>query len=458
MFLAPGAPRTFPPGAGPLRRAYTAVSASIERRPRYWFGAILVCALAVRIALIAATPHFVPTGDPADYERNAASIATGHGMAVTQIATPGTPSAFRPPAYPYLLGALYAVIGIHASAGRALSALLGVLAVALLMVLVDRFWERRWAFAAGAVAAIFPPLIALNGTLLSESLFIPLLLATVLSIERVARGGRYLRWCLAAGALCGVAALTRSVGLLWLIPAAIVAARAGASRARSAGGIAAVLAAAAVVLTPWAIRNAEALHAFVPLNTEDGFTLAGAYNDQAGAAGPFRAVWLDPLQVASLKPVFVRLAVTGHGHFTEAQVDSALRSSAVHYLERHPGELPVTVWLNALRMLDLGTNHQFTTATAYSEMDLPRDLWTATNASALLIAAIACLGLLLGIAKVVRLEAGPWWIWAPAVITLAVTVLTSGTPRYRTPADPFLIVLAVLGVRAAVRRWGPSVR
>jgi 4-amino-4-deoxy-L-arabinose transferase-like glycosyltransferase len=417
-----------------------------------WFGGIVAVALALRIALVLATPHFVPTGDPADYNRNAISIATGHGMAVTQIASPGGPSAYRAPAYPYLLGILYWAVGIHASAGRLLSALLGTLTVALLVAVVSLLWDRRWALAVGGVAAVYPPLIALNASLLSESLFIPLALATALSIDRIARARGYLRWCAAAGALCGVAALTRSVGLLWLLPTMVVAARAGEHRRRSAAGVLLTAVATVLVLAPWSIRNAEAFHAFVPLSTEDGFTLAGAYNREAGMAGPFHAVWLDPLSVPSLRPVFARLAVRNHGHYNEAQLDSALRDAGLGYLRRHPSQLPVSVWLHSLRMLNLGSNHRFTTAVAYREMNLPHGLWTITSVSAQLVALIALLGIALGAVGVIRLQAGPWWLWAMALLTLAATVITAGTPRYRTPADPFLIVLDVLAVKALATR------
>jgi 4-amino-4-deoxy-L-arabinose transferase-like glycosyltransferase len=420
---------------------------------RWWicFAAVLAGALAVRVALIVATPHFAPAGDPADYQRHAVSIATGHGMAVTEIAGPGTPSALRPPAYPYLLGLLYAVIGIHASAARGLDAILGALTVALLMLLVARVWDRRWALVAGAVAALYPPLIALNGSLLSESLFVPLELAIALALVSVARGRAFLRWCGVAGALCAVAALTRTVGLVWLIPAVVVVARAGVGRRSAAVGIAVLVGAAVLVLAPWTVRNADAFHAFVPLGTEDGFTLAGQYNREAGRSGAFDAVWLDPVDVPSLRPVFARLSTQTHDRFTEVQLDSALRSSALNYFDAHPSHLLVAASLDSLRMLDLGANHGFTTTTAYEEMGLPHSLWRITSLSAQLVALIALLGLVLGLFRRIRLDAGAWWLWSLPILATAGTVVTSGSPRYRAPADPFLILLAVLAVRAMAR-------
>jgi hypothetical protein len=58
---------------------------------------ILVVALVLRVAQIAATPHWQPVSDPADYVRHAVSIAHGHRMADSFLPHAG-PSALRPPA------------------------------------------------------------------------------------------------------------------------------------------------------------------------------------------------------------------------------------------------------------------------------------------------------------------------------------------------------------------------
>ena len=63
--------------------------------------------------MILASLQFTLFGDPEDYQRHAVSIAAGHGFPSTVIASPGTPSAFRPPGYPFTLGGLYAVVGDH---------------------------------------------------------------------------------------------------------------------------------------------------------------------------------------------------------------------------------------------------------------------------------------------------------------------------------------------------------
>lgn len=422
----------------------------VRRLPPASLFAIGLAALAVRVALVLATPHYAPFGDPADYERHAASIAAGHGFAPTGIASPGTPSAFRPPAYPLLLGALYAVVGVHPNAGRLLGALLGACAVVLLALLGGAVGGRRVGIVAGAAGAVFPPLVALNASLLSESLFLPLELAASLCVVALRRAGGW-RWAVLGGLLCGVAAETRTVGILWLVPLGVAAVRPapGAPLRVRARLLGALVVPVLVVLVPWTVRNAVVLHAFVPLNTQGGFTLAGQYNDLAGQRGAFRAVARTPFQVPSLvaavAPLYVR-----HGGVGEAELDRVLRHQALAYIRRHPFDVVVVCWLSALRMFDVGSNHRFTTSLAYREMSLPRGLRGLSTGAVDVAAVLALMGVALRRAGRLRFSVGGRLVWALPALALAGTVPVVGTVRYRAPADPFILLAACAAVVAVV--------
>src|SRR3954451_21814301 len=73
--------------------------------PEQVLGLILAAAFALRVAVAVYGRHLQQAPDPYDYLRHATSIANGHGFPATVLADPGTPSALRPPAFPYLLGA-----------------------------------------------------------------------------------------------------------------------------------------------------------------------------------------------------------------------------------------------------------------------------------------------------------------------------------------------------------------
>lgn len=406
----------------------------------------------LRVGLTFARLHL--TGDPADYHIHAAYIATGHGYPPTIYASPGTPSAFRPPAYPYLLGGLYAVVGIDPDAGRLLGAVLGVVVVLLTAVLASRVWDRRVGLIAGTLAALCPSLVALNATLLSESLFLPLELGVVLSIIGLRRTAAPLRLAMLAGGLCGLGALTRSAAVVWLIPLLAAAAVRADPPLRRLAAAALALLAFVVVLLPWAIRNTEAMHQFVPLNTQGGYTLVGQYNSTAGHNDAFQAVWRSPPQIAgldaSLMPLYRR-----PGGVNEAQLDSRFAQDALTYARRHLSHIPIAFALDALRMFNLGKKHQFTTGLAYREMGLPPRLWDLTTISIQVITVIALLGVLARFAGLTRRRLGGALVWTAPVLTVAATALLVGTVRYRVPADPFLILLAAVAIAELLERLRP---
>src|SRR5829696_570316 len=160
---------------------------------------ILVIALALRLGAMAATDPYSPHGDAIDYHAHALSLVQDgqypgtlfagldeiivRGNEAPTISERTTaPSAYRPPTYPYLLAAVYAVSGNSWTAGRLTNALLGVLAVALVFVIARRLWDRTVGLLAAGVMPVAPPLVYLSASLMSEPLFIALELAAVLAV------------------------------------------------------------------------------------------------------------------------------------------------------------------------------------------------------------------------------------------------------------------------------------
>ena len=90
---------------------------------------ILAAALMLRVGILVFGPDLVLIGDAGDYDRHAVSIAAGDGYPDTVLAAPGSPTALRPPGYPFWLGGLYALFGDHPEVARVAGALLGTLTV-----------------------------------------------------------------------------------------------------------------------------------------------------------------------------------------------------------------------------------------------------------------------------------------------------------------------------------------
>jgi dolichyl-phosphate-mannose-protein mannosyltransferase len=390
---------------------------------RLLVAAILALALTLRLGLAVLHDPPPPVGDAADYHRLAASLADHGTYPPSTIAPGGGPTAFRPPAYPLFLAGVFEVAG-RDDAPRVAGALLGTLCVALLGLVALRLFGREVAVVAVAIAAVFPPLIMVSVAPLSETLFIALVLGALACALRRDR----LAWVLAAGALAGAAALTRTNGLALLLPLLLAVPR---------GRRLALAGAALVVIVPWTIRSSTALDTFVPTTTQAGFALAGAYNDAARTDERFPAAWRLP-DVPPYRALLRR-------DRNEAQIERAFRSEALGYAGDHPlYPLRVVFWAT-VRMLNLA-DPQLEELSA-QEAGVGRGFVRADRYAfwALLVAAVAG-------AFTAAARAAPRWLWLfPLLLWLGVAIAIGAT-RYRTPIDPFLILLAALGVV----RWRPA--
>ena len=201
-----------------------------------------------------------------------------------------THKALRTPGYPLFLAACHLLFGEWPLGVRLVQAVLGMLCVLLIFMLTLRFDpdSRGHAFkaaeptaplAAAILAAINPYYVAVSELLLSEALFIPLMLATLWGLavlwrnpdepDRRTKTHRALL-AIGAGAASGAAILTRPsfaffppfALVCWLLTSAL-------SRNRTALAIALRVTlffalGLILIMSPWWIRNAQTFGRFVP--------------------------------------------------------------------------------------------------------------------------------------------------------------------------------------------------
>jgi 4-amino-4-deoxy-L-arabinose transferase-like glycosyltransferase len=412
-------------------------SLSWMQRPRLLIAALVVAALIVRLGVVAATPAFTPATDAADYDRHGLSIAAGHGYPPTQIAGAGGPSAFRPPAFPHAVAAIYAFTGAQGERGRWTAARLaeaglGAVLVGLIGMLALALWGAAPAVVAAAIGAVYPPFLLMGSSLTSETLFLPLVVAGVLAMVRY-RESRRLRWALAAGALAGLAALTRSNGVALLLPLLVGAWTVRPGSARTLAGGVATLAVALLVISPWSVRNAVALDAFVPVSTQAGYGLAGQYSDSSRDDPIHPSAWRPPYAHAPYR------AIIEDPELNEAQVDRRLRSESRDFIRAHPEYVAQTGFRNTLRLLGLRDLAFEELAARYYGMSP-----ALTKASIYSFYALALLALA-GLSHP-SVRRTPVFVWLTPVVMILTTVFIAAGIRYRVPADPFIICLAAAGL------------
>ena len=284
--------------------------------------ALLALALCVRLAFVAATPSYTPVHDDHDYDRLACAIVGGGGYRDAGPPTPpGTcvtpdtisrPTAYRPPAYPFALAAVYAVAApLHLdrwTAARVAQAFVGTLVAGLIGLVAGLIWGRAVGLAALALAAVHLPFAMVGASLVSETLFGAFEVGAIACALQAGRSARPWRW------VRGHRRAHRP-GLADPLQRRAPAAAAGhrgvdgpaAARPRAAAlAVAALLAAAALTISPWTVRNARVLHGFVPVATEVGPTLAGTYNDVSRLDPVDPGAWWLPGQVPAIRAASAR--------------------------------------------------------------------------------------------------------------------------------------------------------
>jgi 4-amino-4-deoxy-L-arabinose transferase-like glycosyltransferase len=392
-------------------------------------GTILLAALAIRIVFVLATPGYTLVNDALDYQHHAVSIADGHGFALSY----GRPTAFRPPAYPIFLAAVYAVTAPGVEWGRIANAFVGTGIVALIGVIAFQLWGRWVALVALALGAVYIPLILVGQSIMSEPLFVLCLLGAIACVLHSKRWP----WAVAAGVLMGLAILGRANAIILLVPLAAAVWRGWRTPL-------VLCVAAALTVAPWTIRNYETFHAFVPVSTQFGSALAGTYNSEAKADKNNPASWRTLKRVDDYRPIFDRIRET-----PEPVLEKQLRKASIEFIKAHPAYVLTVAYWTSRRMLDLaGLDWSIHTAATIS----------ATRNWA--IAGVICFWVyaLLALAGAFtrQARAAPWWLWAvPLLMYLSVVFLVVETPRYRTAIDPFIVLLAALIVSRAVPARGP---
>ncbi len=418
----------------------------------------LVAGLCIRWLYVYATVDFRLLHDNLGYLLRGQYLEAHHRLMPIITADHQTyPDAYWPPFFPIVLGALttlhtWAVdlwFGQHLRLVvwlRLGMTTLNGLSVAGLMVIAWRVWDRRIALVTGWLGALYLPWIDVGASLYSESLLIPLVIAMCVSLIEYQRTGRRLP-LVSAGLIAGLSTMTHGNGVVLILVAAAAAAAAvrrqrGGGRLRRLAPTAAVVAAAVAVIIPWTVRNAIEMHAFVPIATSLGNTLAGTYNTRSAHSSP-PARWLSPAHRLEYRAIYARYPTA-----SPAQ-DSALEHRARQYIEAHPGYLlTVAVW-NSANMLDV-SYLRYSLADARRER-LPAWSVYAQRFSFWLLGVLAIIGALTRQAR----EA-PRWLWTvPILLFLSVVWVGAGSPLFREPVDPFLILLAACGGGALARHLRP---
>jgi 4-amino-4-deoxy-L-arabinose transferase-like glycosyltransferase len=419
--------------------------------------AIALIALAVRVAFVlVVNPTLPDPGDATAYHLLANNLADGHGYIRPfdfKILHVSRPTAEYPPLFPALLSVPAYLGAKSVDAQRLFLCFVGAGTVALIGFLGRRVGGPIVGLVAAAIAAVYPMLFLGEAVLMAECLFAFLVTAMLLLAYRAADAPTPLRFA-AIGLVIGLSALTRAEALLFAIVLVIPLALGIRSLATKRRILLAGVAAAVAVLTvlPWTIRNAARLHAFVPISNNIGTAVDGA-NCDVTYSGEQIGLWRETFttfgdaarQRPQAEACFEGFDIRQRD-FDEAEVANFHRSSGVTYARRHLSRAPLVLAVRELRTWGLYAPRQ---QIKFESLEGRPRSWQEVGTVmywVLLPLAVA------GAVVLVRRRARVWPLVSTAVVVSVTTALTYGQQRFRTAAEPAIVVLAAVAVGAVLAR------
>jgi 4-amino-4-deoxy-L-arabinose transferase-like glycosyltransferase len=394
--------------------------------------AVALLALVVRLAYTFEVSDDMPlVGDAQTYHLLAGRLADGDGYVRPQGDLDGTPTAEFPPLFPALLAVVDVAGGDSIETQKLATSLLGTATVVLVGLAGRRVRGAAVGLVAAGLAALYPMLFQVDGALMAESLYALLISAFLLAVYRALDEPSAVNW-IVTGVLIGLAALTRTEGIL-LLPLVVVPEalrRGGATKRARWGALGFGVLATVVVVTPWIARNAVTFDRFIPISNNSGTLMAGANCDRT-YNGQYRGIWrfecVTDIDVAGLD---------------EPEIADRFRTVGTEYASDHASEVPGVVAVRVLRTFGLYEPKQQIDWESFEGRSITWQVAGHRMFLALLPLSV------IGGAVLWRAKRPLWPLAAPAVIVAFTSAISYGNQRFRILAEPGLLILAGVALAA----------
>lgn len=379
---------------------------------------VVVTALVVRLAVVPlAHAHGYYMSDERQYVNMAHRVLDGQGF----ISDNGEFSTIAP-LYIFMLAGIFKLVGSSLVVPHVLGCILGTVIVILVSLMsLCVFDQERAALIAGGIAAVYPSFVIYAGLLVTETLYITLLLfAFLVAYLMVEKSSLTLGLLL--GIAAGLATLTRAV-FLGFVPVMLISIwwirRRSNNKTIKDLLIASVV--CCVILAPWTLRNYQIHHAFVPVSTGGGKVLLTGNNPFAPQS------WHAEGFEQWIRERAAEQGVQTLSTLSEVELFSLYGKIALNFMTSHPFE---TV------LLAIQKAHIFWIyPVANTASNIPLQL-LVTGADLLLY-----LGAAIGLATCWQHRHRLWLLFVGTVFFFGVQVAFHAEARFRLPMVPFLCLL-----------------
>ena len=457
-------------------------------------GAIAVVAFAVRVIYVfAERDPLVLHGDNRVYHDVANFFANGYGWISPYFGDFNDnpfQTAVNPPLYSLWI-TIPSLFGLESPLSHQLwSCLLGTGTIVLLGLLGREIVGPRAGWIAAGIGAIYPNLFYWDAVILSETMSMFTAVLVVLLAYRYFKEPSTKGLLLVAGA-CALAALSRAE-LALLVPAVLIPLavrtpdldwKQKGQRLVGAGLVGLLL------VGPWVGYNLSRFEKPSFISNGLGVTLAATQCDIA-YYGPLKGFW-DPRCSAAVSshqpsargaeraqetatqlelreeqaraagtrkyfreceaPAFTERGVREWNAKDESERASVYSCVSFEYLKDHLGRYPVVVAIRVLRGLGLWDPNQMIKLDQFPE---GRDKWIAWTGMVgfWILAALSIAGVVILRKRKTRV----YPLVALVAIAFSTIAISFATPRYRTTAEPAIVMLAAVAIDAGLTRWRRS--
>jgi 4-amino-4-deoxy-L-arabinose transferase-like glycosyltransferase len=394
---------------------------------------IFALALAARLGFLAVRGTVEPP-DTAEYRLLARNVLRFHTFSMDE-RPPIAPAIRRPPVYPIFLASLMTVTNSRIAPAIA-QAVLDALIAVMIFLIASRAVRQPFAIAVAVFYAIHPGPISATAAILSEVVFTTLLctaaLFALIAAERVSA-----IMAICSGIAFGLAALTRSIGVVYLIAVLCVLLAERFRRIAVIAGLSAI-----IVIAPWIIRSSRLAGRFVFIQAPSslGWYLPSLWwLDQNDEPGMWRHYRGDPYGVR-LEAAKTPAEVMRADDFGRQQTIANIRRNPRAYLQSRMRAFP-HLFLNTFDPFT-GINHSLDDVVRAKGVGVLAIKLTLLLFFSVLPMAAALLGLPASRQTLAASIAAAIWL-----ITLAFHVPVWIEYRYWRPALPFHLVTAALGIQ-----------
>jgi hypothetical protein len=290
---------------------------------------LFLLAFALRLGLAAWNGlNRSPVGDAGAHYAEAVGLLEGKGLqGVLPNGTP-CPSAFKMPLTSLVLAGGMTLFGKSPLVATLVAIGCGSLAAPLLYLTARTLMPPGWAILAGLGGALQPVYFIVSIQTLTEPFYVPLLLlATLLSVWAIQRPG--FATAFIDGVAWGLAALCKPQA----VPAALLVAFGLGLALKSWRSPLCLILGAALVMTPWWVRNFNVFGRPILLCLEGGETFLGANNPFVATNPDFAGMWLAPMSIPEYRARMLQCK-------SEAEVNDTLMEIGLDYLKGHPRVIP----------------------------------------------------------------------------------------------------------------------